>query len=753
MHPLADFDPIPLPPFSAVSSGTMPHNPVPPQHLTADRPHIALPSVGQTRCYWTLLTSDLTFLYLDPVLQTHLAEQADLLIGKSLLAYVHPDEQASAKVDLGAVLESRTLHGSVTRVRYSRLSRVRRLLGYSGPAPDWEDADKVTLDAHYMAVDLVINYAADGLVLCFMHAVVDLTPRDNDEHHKTCWTNWCGTPDMSMDQVQLLYSRLHSTLHPPQNTSRVFQILLNLPHRQLCLSWPPERPGEPTSKDFARLAEDVQISSSGTDAKTSCTRRYKACQVMDFSMGDKREVESIFIPHGRVIFSCHKISEHLRNAFVGGNGMPHLDYNSNTYAPQGNAQYYDSHPQSLAQNPHVSSLHSYNYSPPPHPPMSSSYPPNPWVNMEASNTPNQYAQWAPSSFPSGAPISSMRSSSYTAPPAPTPQHHWSSQQTAYLDTDSPVSPVGPSAPSPVDPTYPTSAPLKQEEPPSPSGDQVPAPRSGRRNNREQYGSGGRTTGNPPVGVTRCASCKATHSPEWRKGPTGKKELCNACGLRFARSRAKKEGNTQRRRKDRAMSTLSTKTEPSPSSASPVSASFPIRRGSYFEDSSFLSTSSAGSGSGNDSFSHGTGFDGMTPSPSPPSGGMHYVPSQSTSYNPPLQAEGRSPFGGPSNQYYSLPPVQSSLAQAGVSPFTSNRHALPTRLDPVGPFPQRMSPMMSPSSPVSNSPMSAGLSAASYERDKRQERESEHLMLQAPLGPEQSYRMDRSSGYMTRDAPF
>ena len=64
---------------------------------------------------WALLASDLTFLYLDPVLAAHLGEQADLLVGKSLLTYVHPDEQASARVDLGGVLESRTLHGSVTR--------------------------------------------------------------------------------------------------------------------------------------------------------------------------------------------------------------------------------------------------------------------------------------------------------------------------------------------------------------------------------------------------------------------------------------------------------------------------------------------------------------------------------------------------------------------------------------------------------------------------------------------------------------
>jgi hypothetical protein len=31
----------------------------------------------------------------------------------------------------------------------------------------------------------------------------------------------------------------------------------------------------------------------------------------------------------------------------------------------------------------------------------------------------------------------------------------------------------------------------------------------------------------PTGILKCSSCKATSSPEWRKGPSGKKELCNA----------------------------------------------------------------------------------------------------------------------------------------------------------------------------------------------------------------------------------
>jgi len=40
-------------------------------------------------------------------------------------------------------------------------------------------------------------------------------------------------------------------------------------------------------------------------------------------------------------------------------------------------------------------------------------------------------------------------------------------------------------------------------------------------------TGGRGPGTRPVGLSDCSSCGATSSPEWRKGPSGKKELCNA----------------------------------------------------------------------------------------------------------------------------------------------------------------------------------------------------------------------------------
>ncbi len=71
-----------------------------------------------------------------------------------------------------------------------------------------------------MGVDIVINWAAEGLVLCFIHAIVDLTPRDNDEYSKTEWTNWCGTPQMTTEQIELLYHRLVVCIPQPGTMTR-----------------------------------------------------------------------------------------------------------------------------------------------------------------------------------------------------------------------------------------------------------------------------------------------------------------------------------------------------------------------------------------------------------------------------------------------------------------------------------------------------------------------------------------------------
>ena len=211
-----------------------------------------------------------------------------------------------------------------------------------------------------MAVDIVINWAAEGLVLCFLHAIVDLSPCDNDETQKTDWTNWCGTPYMPNAQIEILWRALLMCIPQPGNMSRVFQILSTQRDRPLLISWPPDSVQSPNSRDFARLVDNVHIGAdvtSGNDAKTSCTRRYKSSQGIPQVLGG--EVESIFIPHGKsssflsqpitatffplgtVTFACHKVNSILRGTANSSAPMQQLAYTSPSYNTQQNSSYYE----------------------------------------------------------------------------------------------------------------------------------------------------------------------------------------------------------------------------------------------------------------------------------------------------------------------------------------------------------------------------------------------------------------------------
>ncbi|TCD60860.1 hypothetical protein EIP91_009393 [Steccherinum ochraceum] len=735
MNALPAFDNLPRHAMQHPANGA--HTSHPPDRSTS-----ALPKVGETRCYWSLLSPDLRFLYVDPVLASHLAEQADGIIGQSLLAYVHPDEQASAEHDLGSVLESKTLHGSVTRVRYCRLSRVRRMLGHQGPPDPWPDAPKIAVDANYMAVDIVINWSADGLVLCFIHAVVDLTDRDNDENNKTDWTNWCGTPYMSEEQVRKLYAQLVDKVPQPPSMNRVFQILLNQPDRPLWMSWPPDPPQgqEPSSRNFARLAEDVQIggsAASGTDAKTSCTRRYKALQTMHLQDDSSQEVESIFIPYGQlapvytfspsnvslnsiyagsIIFACHRVNSYSKPLTNGGSSISQSVHHSHQPSYDSSispTSYYEPSVQHSYSHPPVAPPHynSNQYAPPPpqssmsHPPPSHHYP---WADP---GPPAHYQHWSPNPPVGPSSVGGMRSS--YPPPPPQQQHQWSSQP-PYVDSGH-----GSAYPYPPPQSVSYSGHSQGSTPvgggpPSPGSDVVPASRIPRRgaSSRDSYGNGGRSAGNPPVGVNKCASCKVTHSPEWRKGPSGKKDLCNACGLRYARSRAKKEGGAQRRRKERVMSSMSDRGH-SPS-GSPVGIPY----------------------SGNDAFSHHA-----SPSPSPPGPGFipyshhqqqasasssshhHHHPQHHDQQHTQHRTSSHYAPPPPQPSYYSVPPPPPGPPSYPSQQQQAHMHS--SRLDPIVPYnPNPTSGgRISPSSPQStSSPMSTGFSAASFEREKHEQRE-------------------------------
>lgn len=126
-------------------------------------------------------------------------------------------------------------------------------------------------------------------------------------------------------------------------------------------------------------------------------------------------------------------------------------------------------------------------------------------------------------------VSSMRSSTYgpAQHPPQQQQHHWSSNPPSYMDSNGayPFPPAGVQYHS----ASPAQTPVHDGSP-APQEDVVPASSraTSRRAAKESFTNGGtRGLGNPPVGVPKCSSCNVTHSPEWRKGPSGKKDLCNA----------------------------------------------------------------------------------------------------------------------------------------------------------------------------------------------------------------------------------
>ena len=142
----------------------------------------------------------------------------------------------------------------------------------------------------------------------------------------------------------------------------------------------------------------------------------------------------------------------------------------------------------------------------------------------------QYSQWPPASSSQTYPATSQSvRSSY---PPQHPHSQWPSQSSSYIDADSTSLSSQPFQRA-ISPSYHYAAGESQPTSSSDAVDVVPPPRAGQRRTspsiaRDQYVGGGRSSGNPPVGVIRCSSCKVTQSPEWRKGPSGKKDLCNAC---------------------------------------------------------------------------------------------------------------------------------------------------------------------------------------------------------------------------------
>ncbi|KAL1836089.1 hypothetical protein VTJ49DRAFT_4927 [Mycothermus thermophilus] len=61
---------------------------------------------------------------------------------------------------------------------------------------------------------------------------------------------------------------------------------------------------------------------------------------------------------------------------------------------------------------------------------------------------------------------------------------------------------------------------------------------------------------PPAPVKGCANCHKKETPEWRRGPSGNRDLCNSCGLRWAKQTGKLSPRNTSRTNSNASNTSS-----------------------------------------------------------------------------------------------------------------------------------------------------------------------------------------------------
>jgi hypothetical protein len=199
---------------------------------------------------WAILstrTERLDFLYVDPTFSQHLTLEADRIKGTSFFDYIHTEEEERTRVDMKNIIQSRTLFGSVTRCRYSSLSHIQSILRADASLKAAEAKD-------YLPIDIVVNWIGEDMALCFFHAILDESAQDNNELDKTDWSNWCGMQDASVgdEECQSMWQSIqsHRTLKPSTTGPQyVFQVLSAVPSSQqesaslpnVLFSWPPPR--------------------------------------------------------------------------------------------------------------------------------------------------------------------------------------------------------------------------------------------------------------------------------------------------------------------------------------------------------------------------------------------------------------------------------------------------------------------------------------------------------------------------------
>lgn len=549
--------------------------------------------LGHTRCYWTVMDCKMNFKYLDPVLQEHMGEQAPVMLTKNLVDFIHPEEKEAAEADFAKFRTGTTIFGSVTRCRYARVSYGRKMLG-AEEADTPTNADGYCIDDKWASVRITASMIAENTVLTFYHLVRDLDEvADNDEANLSTWTNWCGPRGdirreyLTPEQLQEMHAAFKSCQDESESLaekvakrkaeeggeapkqpippSYVFQILSSM-DGSIVFTWPPPMPtGEEKDIDihgpsidneqryvpaeYAMLAKGVLArprDKQSEEARTNCTKRYQSKHPIN-KQGVMTHIESVVVTYQAITFVCFQTGGVYLNAK--GVGMVPQMQSAKRKSDEGQDLDVDEENMKRLRaddgglNPNASAiLGSFaSHNPGDFPAM-----PSPMGQFNGDDkslqTPYFNAQF-PNMYSGMFGADGRPAFNAGMPTMPSPQGNTALQNLALASSassfysDYNANGQQNFAGGALDPNASQGMlnfiPRQRGEN---AADGQPAPAAPtetlhrvRKNDRNRV----------------CTSCGTSNSPEWRKGPSGIKTLCNACGLRYSRAQARKAKKAQK----------------------------------------------------------------------------------------------------------------------------------------------------------------------------------------------------------------
>ncbi|KAI8145035.1 hypothetical protein BJV82DRAFT_604628 [Fennellomyces sp. T-0311] len=476
-----------------------------------------------TPCFWALLCPEqFRFVYLPDSLQVNIGDEErpirSLLYRKSLLEFIHPDEQCIAQADLDRFLRFRTLAGSITRCRLlsfqnigsqqngslatpfipAKNDQTTKLTSSAATVPD---IDESSCSNEWDVVDIVMYIATESIILAFFHRT---------GHDDTETSSRCGDYSLTNHEIRIMLDILEereqiTRSSPAPENLRLFQIHASSTGKFIA-SWPPGN----TSNDSAEIQQREKLddmlretksvmqkeiimlnSMNSSDEKlhkVACRHPFRSSSLIHLADGTYR-IEHIIIPYGPITFGAFQITM--------------VATASSTCSGQG-------------QHSKTTYRHYVHYNVPETTGTSDTSSADltvPFIGLVQTDAKSNYNRSSSSSKQPGTSLVAVQQRSHhiSGSSSITMVHGVNNRMDSqlYMSVNQLLCP----------PTC-ESVDLRENRPHklSPRYNYSPFPRS--------------------IEVRICAKCHTRTSPEWRKGPSGNKTLCNACGLRFSRLVAK-----------------------------------------------------------------------------------------------------------------------------------------------------------------------------------------------------------------------